>query len=682
METLRKLPFRPDIQGLRAIAIAIVVFAHADVPGFSGGFVGVDIFFVLSGFLITRLLVEERLATGTIRYGTFLVRRLRRLLPALLVMAISVLCIASLLLSSYEARMQTGSFHYAVTWTSNFYFAFAEFDYFASLRAKDLFLHTWSLGIEEQFYVIWPWLMALAFALAAGRRRSGCELRILSAVIIAVFVASLGLCIYWSRTEQMLSFYMMPARGWQFALGSLVFLASRSVGSGKNGSVEGSSPRALQTLAGAVGLVLIGTSATFLHSDLNYPGLYALLPSVGTALVIHAGSGHSDSAVTRLLASRPLAWVGDRSYSLYLWHWPVLMLGVALGARDSSLAVVWLIIASMFLAAVSYRWVELPFWKGSLSHLRPRLLALSAMLAILSSCGAANVATNAPNHYSNTAADLKVAGIRADNPRIFVAGLNCDSWYHSSDVRPCETGGAEARHTVALIGDSIGTQWASVLPEIYKAPEWRVVVLTKSACAIADLEYYYKPAGGTYDVCTEWRNRSIDYLAELRPDIVFIGSSATPEFSESEWVGGTNRIVAKLAPAARHVVMVPGTPALSFDGPSCLQEPYRFTSRLRDSEYLCEEAQQSARSDEVAAYLAKSASNFGNAHVLNLNDLVCPNRRCSARSRSGIPVFRDSQHLTASFVVAQSTEVLSRLDALGVGPSALTASESTASIAH
>jgi hypothetical protein len=119
-----------------------------------------------------------------------------------------------------------------------------------------------------------------------------------------------------------------------------------------------------------------------------------------------------------------------------------------------------------------------------------------------------------------------------------------------------------------------------------------------------------------------------------------------------------------------HVVILPGTPGLSFDGPSCLQAPYRFTSRLRDSENLCEEAQQSGRSDKIAGYLVRAASDFENVHVLNLNDLVCPSRRCAARSQSGIPVFRDSQHLTASFVVAQSPEVLSRLDAIGVGPAA------------
>ena len=210
MTSESKIQYRQDIQGLRAIAISIVVMAHANIPGFAGGFVGVDVFFVLSGFLITGILVKERLATGTIRYATFLSRRLKRLLPALLVMLVTVLFLASMLLSSYEVQMQTGSFPYSATWTSNFYFAFAEFDYFAVLKAKDLFLHTWSLGIEEQFYVIWPWMVMLSFAIATISSTPNCHFRHLIHVIAVVFLAGIGLCLYWAHTNTLLSFYMMP----------------------------------------------------------------------------------------------------------------------------------------------------------------------------------------------------------------------------------------------------------------------------------------------------------------------------------------------------------------------------------------------------------------------------------------------------------------------------------------
>ena len=668
MNPEQEIPYRPDIQGLRAIAIAIVVLAHANIPGFAGGFVGVDVFFVLSGFLITGLLVKERLETGTIRYGAFLSRRLRRLLPALLVMLVTVLFLASMLLSSYEAQMQTGSLLYSATWTSNFYFAFAEFNYFAALKAKDVYLHTWSLGIEEQFYVVWPWLVALSFAIAAASSKPDRYFRSLFTVIAVVFVIGISLCLYWAQTTPLLSFYMMPSRGWQFALGASVFAyshRSRLGWSGDSGLLHSTTTR---RLAGTLGLVLIIGSAVLLYAELNYPGYYALFPSIGAALLIHAGTGTQAPAVSRMLTGRAFVWLGDRSYSLYLWHWPVLLLGGAFGLAERPAGIAALIGIAILLAVVSYHWIERPFWKGRFSTAPPRLVTLTSALAIVVAFGLSQSLSTVVFRDAVASADYGGTDPRADAPDIFVAGLKCDSWYHSSEVVPCGTGDSDARHTAVLIGDSIGTQWASLLPEIYKAPDWQVLVLAKSGCAIADLEYYYKPAGGMYDVCTEWRNGSIEYLEKLQPDIVFVGSSSTNSFSESKWVGGTKRVIAKLASASRHVVIIPGTPALSFDGPSCLKEPYRFTSRLRDSQYICEEALTNTASDDVATYLRRAVSAIPNAHILNLNDLVCPGRRCAARSRDGLTVFRDNQHLTASFVVAQTPVVLSRLNSIGLGP--------------
>jgi peptidoglycan/LPS O-acetylase OafA/YrhL len=671
MSSEHKIPYRPDIQGLRAIAVAIVVLAHANIPGFTGGFVGVDVFFVLSGFLITGLLVKERLEAGKIRYGAFLSRRLRRLLPALLVMLVSVLFLASLLLSSYEAQMQTGAFRYSATWTSNFYFAFAEFDYFSALKAKDLFLHTWSLGIEEQFYVVWPWLVAISFAIAAASSKPDRHFRSLFSVIIVVIVIGIGLCLYWAQTRPLLSFYMMPSRGWQFALGASVFAYSHRSRLGSPGEFGFLDSTTARRLAGTLGLILIICSAVMLHGALTYPGYYALFPSVGAALLIHAGTGTEALAVNRMLAGRAFVWLGDRSYSLYLWHWPVLLLGGAFGLADRPAGIATLIGIAILLAVVSYHWIERPFWKGRFSVAPPRLVTLTTALAMVAAFGLSESLSTVVFKDAVASADQDGTGPRTDVPHIFVAGFSCDSWYHSSAVVPCRTGHNDARHTAVLIGDSIGTQWASLLPEIYKEPDWQVLVLAKSGCAIADLEYYYKPAGGMYDVCTEWRNRSIEYIKKLQPDIVFIGSSATQNFSESEWVGGTERVIAKLASAARHVVIIPGTPALSFDGPSCLEEPYRFTYRLRESQYICEESLTNTASDDVATYLGQAASAIPNAHLLNLNDLVCPGRRCAARTMDGLTVFRDNQHLTASFVVAQTPAVLSRLNSIGLGPSNL-----------
>jgi peptidoglycan/LPS O-acetylase OafA/YrhL len=671
MSSKSQLTFRPDIQGLRAIAILVVVMAHANIPGFGGGFVGVDVFFVLSGFLITGILVKERLATGTIHYATFLSRRLKRLLPALLVMLVTVLLLASMLLSTYEAQMQTGSFPYSATWTSNFYFAFAEFDYFAALKAKDLFLHTWSLGIEEQFYVVWPWLVMLSFAIAVITSTPNRNYRNLIYIITVVFLIGMGLCLYWAHTNTLLSFYMMPARGWQFALGASVFAYSHRSRLGWSGDVGIFVSNTAMQLAGTIGLIFIIGSVVLLNGEFNYPGYHALYPSIGAALLIYAGTGTQAPIVSRILAGRAFVWLGNRSYSLYLWHWPVLLLGGAYGLTDSRVGVVTLICTSVLLSVLSYHWVEIPFWKGRFSAAAPRLVTLTSALAMTVALGLSQSLGTVVFNNAVASVDSMVTDSRADVPGIFAVNTSCDSWYHSTNVVPCRTGNRKAPHTAVLIGDSIGTQWAPLLPEIYKEPSWQVLVLAKSACVIADLDYYYKPAGGMYDVCTEWRNKSIEYLKNLQPDIVFIGSSSDHVFSESEWVNGTAHVIAKLASATRHIVIIPGTPALSFDGPSCIRQPYRFTLRLRNSQNICEEALTSPAIDQVATYLADAVNVIPNAYILNLNDLVCPGGYCAARSREGLTVFRDNQHLTASFVVAQTQAVLSRLNAIGLGPSYL-----------
>jgi len=665
--------FRPDIQGLRALAVSVVVLAHANVPGFSGGFVGVDIFFVISGFLITGLLVTERLDSGAIHYGKFLVRRLRRLFPALLVMLVIVQVLSWLLLSNYEALMQTGSFLYAATWTSNFYFTFAEFNYFAVLQSKDLYLHTWSLGIEEQFYLIWPWLVILSFTI--GGTSSARASKYLVALIMIVIVSSLGLSLYWTKGNPLLSFYMMPSRGWQFALGASVYLYLQGSGAARSGGFSLLSSDYAAKVVGLLGLLMILGSTFFLHAKLTYPGYYALIPSVGTALLLLAGAGGKPSMVNASLSSKAFVWLGDRSYSIYLWHWPVLLLGGAYRLSDTVVGIAGLILISVVFAMLSYRYIERPFWKGEYSGISVRTTVLASGLAVLALVGTSNalirdVFTGTPSPFYKSATEN-----RSGAPGVDRGSFGCDSWYHSAKVVPCTFGDPDAQHTAVLIGDSVGVRWGRILPEIYEAPGWRFLVLTKSGCAIVDVEYFYKAAGGKYDVCTQWRAASMEYIQELKPDVVFVGSSAYYDFSESQWIEGTESVVQKLTVASDHVVIFPGNPALSFNGPSCIKEPYRFTMRLRDSKYMCEEKMASPVSIRVAGYLEQAVTNTPNAHVLNLNNLVCPGQRCAARTKDGVTVYADNVHLHASFVRSTMPVIRTQLDLFRVGPSFLTTKE-------
>ncbi len=658
------IKFRPDIQGLRAIAVALVVLAHAGVPGFAGGFVGVDVFFVLSGYLITGLLLEERLATGSIRYGQFLARRLRRLLPAMLTMLLAVLLIAVVVLTAYEMRMQSRSLPYAAAWISNFYFAFAERDYFNALQEEDLFLHTWSLGVEEQFYLLWPWLVLVFAGLktrGSGRAATG---RTIVGAFLIILAASLALSLYLTQQLPMLAFYMMPSRVWQFALGAIIYAAFNMAPERER---PASNHAAVANLAGVAGAGLIIGSGMTLGPEIAYPGWYALLPSIGAALLIAAGCQLHEQGVAAVLRLRPFVWVGDRSYSIYLWHWPALILGNALGVTGTVTGTLVIVALSILVADLSYRFVEYPFWKGRYRELIPRHVVVYAATAIVL---CATTFFVLERQVFGAPVDPAIAAAldpRNDSDaRVYAGSLGCDRGHHDADLVPCQLGNPDAPRLAVLIGDSIGAQWSPTLSELLEPPEWQIHVLTKSACGIVDKTWYYDRANGDYVVCTEWREKVLDYVSQMGPEIVFFGSSTAYDFSAEDWIGGTSRILDVLTPAAGQVVLIAGTPRLSFNGPSCLEDPWRFSFRLIDGTRECEEMRTDYQPEEVAGFLQTAAADFANAHLLDPIDLVCPARRCAAATLDGVAVFRDKSHLTASFARAVAPAVRARLVGLGV----------------
>ena len=659
------LTHRADLQGLRALAITLVVLAHAGMPGLAGGFVGVDVFFVLSGYLITRLLVREYYADGQIRWMAFIARRLRRLLPALLTMLTLVVLMAALLLSTHEFSEQTASAGYAATWTSNLFFAFTTFDYFAELHLRDLFLHTWSLGVEEQFYLFWPVFLLSFFAVAKRYVTSWNSRTLLLTSFGALFAGSFILSLYWSSTMHLWAFYLMPSRIWQFALGAGIFAWFEIRYEDPEINSKQSLPFWISGCS-TVGILLIIGSAIFLHSELVYPGIWALFPSVGAAMVIASGSKRKHRGLGKVLSHPGLVWIGDRSYSWYLWHWPLLMLGFAWGLKGNPVATIALVLLSFLFAMMSYRWVELPFWKGRFSEALPAQ-ALGISLLAIAVVAVSLVQTNLIYRDNEVRAAQLGRSVRLDMPAIYrIAG--CDTWFSDATVQPCILGNPDAEKTAVLFGDSIGAQWYSLLPEIFATEEWRLLVLTKSSCAMVDEDYFYDGAGGIYEVCTEWRNRALDYLSTIEPDAIFVGSAATYDFSEEQWTAGTRRILNRLTKFAAQVMVIPGTPQLSFDGPGCLE---RWLTRHDHDEtpanFVCREPMASNQASRVSSYLRQVVKTFDNANVLDLNGLVCPDDHCAARNSAGVVVFRDQQHLTDSFVRAQVPAIKLRLLKMGLG---------------
>uniref|UniRef100_UPI002253BF9B acyltransferase family protein n=1 Tax=Dyella silvatica TaxID=2992128 RepID=UPI002253BF9B len=491
--THNRLGFRADIEGLRAIAIVLVVAAHAKLPGFQGGFVGVDVFFVLSGYLITALLVSEMSETGRLDLMGFYARRFRRLLPGLLTMLLVSCLLASLLLSPNQQMAQAEAAASAALWISNFHFAFSRLDYFSAGAESSLFLHTWSLGVEEQFYLVWPILLVLTLGLWQGKLAVVRRLPWLRVVMTLVIMVSLTACVCLTRTQPAQAFYMMPTRAWQFGLGALTWLCLRQ-------SNESRWAAKLPVL-GWLGLTMIVGVAMLYSTDLPYPGLRAMVPSLGAALVIASGAGATQHGhgPARLLSTRLFQAFGKISYSWYLWHWPILLLGaawfgyVSLGYRLGLVAI------SLILALLSYRLVESPIRQRASLVARPSFSVVVAVLTML-------MASTLCLRWQDMASDplrhpeqVRISSAHVDSPVIY--GMGCDDWYHSAEVKPCHFGAEQAQHTAVLIGDSIGAQWFPAINRTFDRPGWQLLVITKSACAMVDKPQFYVRIGREYVEC-------------------------------------------------------------------------------------------------------------------------------------------------------------------------------------
>lgn len=629
-----RLGYRADLEGLRALAILLVVAVHAGLPWLSGGFIGVDVFFVLSGFLITGLLTHEITNTGKLRFAEFYVRRLRRLLPALLLMLIVVAVLAVLLLAPAAQRGQSSAAAAAALWLSNIHFALARMDYFAPGTETNLFLHTWSLGVEEQFYLVWPallvWLLAKGGARGLARLKAG---------MLIVAGVSLALCVWLTYAAPQLAFYMMPLRAWQFAAGALVWLYFKTPGR------EGVT-RSIPRIWGWAGLALILIGGFWLRRTMAYPSGWALLPTLGAAGVIAAGCAAGPATgVSRWLAWRPLQSIGHVSYSWYLWHWPILLLGPALAGMDTpGYRILWVVV-SLLLACASYVIVESPIRHQRYWLIRPRMAivgALSVMVLASALClrwyGHAAEQMSAPEYRRYAAAHV-------DAPVIYAMG--CDDWYHSARVRICAFGPVDAAHTAVLMGDSHAGQWAPAVAEVFNRAGWRMLVLTKSSCPIVDEPYFYGRIGREYTECSTWRADALQRIAAIKPDVVLLGST-TAGFTKQQWIDGTAKVLEKLTESVGHIYLIRDTPHLPFDGPDCLAEHAGKPAWLRRTRACSSPSYQDQYSEQVYAWLKIAAARFTNASMLDMNGAVCPDGVCLAEQH-GVVVFRDSQHLTRSF---------------------------------
>lgn len=367
------MQYRPDIDGLRAVAVLPVIFFHAGFQAFGGGYVGVDVFFVISGYLITSLIVAE-MDAGRFSIVSFYERRARRILPALIAVIVVSGVLSSILLLPDEFYAFAKSAIGAALFSSNIVF-WSEAGYFDAAAHTKPLLHTWSLGVEEQYYIFYP-----VFLLILGRFRRAHW----AAIIFPIAVASFAISVWGVAKSPPGAFYLAPARAWELLLGGLLAL----------GAVPALRGRIVRELAAAAGLALIAWGVFAYTAGTPFPGANALAPCLGAALLIHAGAS-DPPAVNRLLALRPIVFAGLISYSLYLWHWPAFVFARYYLFRSlTPLEAAAVIGGSILAAIVSWRFIERPF-RGARSRIGRRAVVTCAVTATaaLVAFGTAGVAT-------------------------------------------------------------------------------------------------------------------------------------------------------------------------------------------------------------------------------------------------------------------------------------------------
>ena len=629
--------FRSDIEGLRGIAVLLVVACHCGISWCAGGFVGVDVFFVLSGYLITGLLVQELRKTSTLDLARFYARRARRLLPAATLTLLCTLAAAALIAAPQEVVFASRAARAAAAYMSNLFFDRNAADYFAPDVESNPFLHTWSLGIEEQFYLFWPALVLLGLGFARSTKA-------LLAMLAALTLGSLAACVLATAAAPTFAFYELPARAWEFGVGGLFAL--------KPAGAPRLPPRVWIGL-GWLGLAAVLACGYLLSGGPGFPGWAALVPVLGTATALAAGAELPHRGIGALLDSKPLQYVGARSYSWYLWHWPFLVFAVCLLPGISLAGKVAVATGSLLAAALTFAAVERPVRQNGYLIARPVLSLALAGVATVASFGIATLALRFGDRLANEpavqAVTVAVADI-ADMPRD-----RCVSLGRSEAVASCAFGDTSSAVTVALFGDSHAIQWFNPLQAVAKGAGWRLVTFVKSGCAATEIAG--RNGAGLTDLCRTWRTAAIRRILELRPAVVFVATFTSylgrqPADERAASLDGLTRAMAhtfrQFTGEGLRVVAIRDSPAAPFDVPTCLA---RSALHAWYAAASCDFARAPALDPAVFAAEQAGARGLRGVEFLDLTDSICRGADCPA-IRDGRVVYRDDSHLAGAFTTS------------------------------
>lgn len=661
-----------DIEGLRAIAVLSVLLYHAHL-GFPGGYAGVDVFFVLSGFLITGLLLTEHESKEKVTLREFWARRARRLLPAASLVIISTLIAAVFLLDPISRERLTADAFSAAGFVANIRFGAEGADYFAAQQSPSALQHWWSLAVEEQFYLVWPIAIALLWKWKPHRKA-------VALLSVSVLLISLIIGVTLTNSGSPWAYYGLHSRAWELAAGAClaaVFPWVRGL-------------TFVRSLIGWLGLAAISASMFVLSDSTAFPGTAALLPVLGTVAVLLSIGVNGGPA--RLLSLPVMQWCGLRSYSLYLWHWPILILIDAKWGPSNTWIRVGALLLAALLSELSFNFVENPvrrspiLVKSAIASLLMggALVAFSVVVSAvvrsgssLSSTGVVadtvpqlNTTTSVPSTRAAWLSELQVAlsntlqpaiesalslSAVPDNPLPSVEDApedkatiytdQCLATYRMRDNPPCEFGDLASTTKVVLFGDSHAAQLFTGLEKASQEAGWKLVSLTKMGCPAADIPVRHGDSP-TYPECEDWRPNTIDRIVKSDADLVIIVNYSYPtrdkkgSYGPTAWAEGNRRSIEPIIASGKKVLLLSDTPTPFTDIPVCLAKNTTSISRCVRARATTVNSPRIRREKEMAESIG--------AMYYDTSDFACGPKLCPPIIGNMV-VYMDNNHITDTY---------------------------------
>ncbi len=609
-----------QIQGLRALAVLLVTIFHARLM--PGGFIGVDIFYVISGYLITGLILREIEKTGKLNLNQFYQRRIKRLLPTSVFVLFITALVGMFVLPAITRDALGRDLFAAATYISNYLFAWWENDYQNLDATPSPFIHYWSLAVEEQFYLVWPIL--ILFLSRYGKRAIFYGIS-----IITVF--SLAYSIYLTETSPIWAFYALPTRAWELGFGALLlfipenFLRNRFL-----------------PWFGAIGIIF--ASLRFDEST-AFPGFNAIVPVAATALLI--GSINVWPRFFNDLSNNKFSqWLGAISYPLYLWHWPALTLpSSALGRPLRIRERIFCILLTVILAHFTSKFIEQPLrlkkFSGALIY---KALAVTTAVSLVTGLAISSTSSSEIKvKASKYSFDLRQV---MEKPAVY--GDGCHVNYGENETGACTYGKLDSKTTVVLYGDSHAAQWFPAIKELVEQRGFKLISFTKSACSSVAAS---RADQGAYknSECEKWRSNSIKRIKEIKPAAVILSNFQyfTPPKSAPDrnkwWKDGQQKLLSDLRGSSKYLIYIGDTPRPLRDIPSCLA--------IRDSK-SCDSTQRTP---------LKIIDGF---HKIDPNPWLCTSI-CPA-IQDGYVVYRDGSHISVAAARALLPKLTAELIAIGL----------------